>query len=698
MRIEQVKLYNFRIYKGEVEIIFNQKGNNNICLIAGKNGFGKTTFLTSLIWAFYGNLMSQVEDKYKTDIKNAGGYDKYRKTLINKTVFNEANENKYNNDLVEVEIHLVDVLIPSIPCKKVIIRRTYDLQSKKETLRILIDGHENELTKEIGYEVFINDFILPREIAKFFFFDSEKIVSLAEAKTSTELKTLSKAYSEVLGIKKYEDLKLSLNALLTKLRRRGISKIEKSKLDELVSIETDLTNLIQLNTEQQETINEQIVQIKNRTDEIQEKLIREGNDITLEELNTLIQDKKHTQAEIDQLKNELKKLYEILPVVIGGNALKKFINQLNTETDHQSKQLNQTALIEELNTFTSSLLKEIHIKKLDAKIQAKIEKAAQQIIANKTKINHKTIDPILLDYDEETSRSILATYQYIKDSFKIHFQTLVKKEKDLRLNFTRISNKIKQAELKKSNPYAKELNLEKGELNTQLFALTEKKEQLIVEQTELKIKFTSNQKVLSEYEKNFKLVATDQKKYKVTEELLVKISELTKKIKEEKKYALEKAIHAGLKQLMHKDQFVNKIEVRIENEIMDIDLFDTNQQLINKESLSKGEQQLYATALLKALVDESGINFPVFIDSPLQKFDKEHSNNIIKQFYPNISGQVVLFPLLEKELTETEYDLLKPNLSGVYLIENNNEGSTVNPYNIDELFTQFNTQQHVYSN
>ena len=41
-----------------------------------------------------------------------------------------------------------------------------------------------------------------------------------------------------------------------------------------------------------------------------------------------------------------------------------------------------------------------------------------------------TIDPILLDYDEETSRSILATYQYIKDSFKIHFETLVKKEKE----------------------------------------------------------------------------------------------------------------------------------------------------------------------------------------------------------------------------------------------------------------------------
>ena len=63
------------------------------------------------------------------------------------------------------------------------------------------------MTKEVGYEVFINDFVLPREIAKFFFFDAEKVVTLAEAKSVSELRSLSKAYSEVLGIKKYEDLK-----------------------------------------------------------------------------------------------------------------------------------------------------------------------------------------------------------------------------------------------------------------------------------------------------------------------------------------------------------------------------------------------------------------------------------------------------------------------------------------------------------
>jgi hypothetical protein len=87
-------------------------------------------------------------------------------------------------------------------------------------------------------------------------------------------------------------------------------------------------------------------------------------------------------------------------------------------------------------------------------------------------------------------------------------------------------------------------------------------------------------------------------------------------------------------------------------------------------SLSMGERQMYASALLKALVDESDIEFPVFIDSPMQKFDRDHAENVIKEFYPNVSKQVVLFPLIHKELTESEFNLLKPKISKAYLIHN----------------------------
>ena len=80
MKIDQIKISNFRSYKGLVKVDFEDSSENrNITLISGKNGFGKTSFLTSLIWGFYGKLMSKVEDKYKHEIKNSGGYDKYLK-------------------------------------------------------------------------------------------------------------------------------------------------------------------------------------------------------------------------------------------------------------------------------------------------------------------------------------------------------------------------------------------------------------------------------------------------------------------------------------------------------------------------------------------------------------------------------------------------------------------------------------------
>ena len=148
---------------------------------------------------------------------------------------------------------------------------------------------------------------------------------------------------------------------------------------------------------------------------------------------------------------------------------------------------------------------------------------------------------------------------------------------------------------------------------------------------------------------------------------------------------------------MHKKDFISHVRVNIMDDVMDIDLLDTNDNIISKDTLSKGEQQLYATALLKALVDESGIKFPVFIDSPLQKFDKFHSKNIIQEFYPSVSNQVVLFPLLEKELSEKEFELLKPNLNKAFLITNVDGSSNLKGVKGDKLFNEFKKDKDVYA-
>jgi len=161
--------------------------------------------------------------------------------------------------------------------------------------------------------------------------------------------------------------------------------------------------------------------------------------------------------------------------------------------------------------------------------------------------------------------------------------------------------------------------------------------------------------------------------------------------KNEKSKSLSKRIKEGLDTLLHKKSFIKDVNVEMIGEDIDINLIDSRGNTINKDSLSKGEQQMYATALLKGLVDESNISFPVFIDSPMQKFDVDHSNNIVKHFYPNVSDQVIIFPLLKKEMSEDEFAVLLPNISKTYLIKNtHNEQSTFEEVtNKEDLFRIF---------
>jgi len=699
MKIDKIRFQNFKIYKGVNEIQFTPNSTKNISIVAGKNGFGKTTFLTSLIWVFYGRMMSEVEDKYRKDIKNAGGYDNFLKTLLNREIKSDFENNKTNSSIFFVEIELKDILIPSIPCKSVVIRRSYNLRTKLEVLSIFIDGLENELTKEVGFEVFINDFILPREIAKFFFFDAEKIVSLAEAKSKPELRNLSKAYSEVLGIKKYEDLKKNLETLLTKLRRDGASKAERKKLIELTDSESELVELIDFNQEKQANINREITNHKLNSDAIQEKLIREGNGVTLEELQKMKQERDVLKEESAEIKNKLKKLMDIAPLVIAGKKLVQLKDQLEFEQNSDRNSIDRKILAEELHSFSSILLDKLNSLNLDSSAKTKVEQALKETINDKEIVKKPVAHgKVLLDYNTEQFRNFEAVFNNIKGAFSSQFKAVVQEEKNNRMYASKVYQQIKNAEARKDNPLAQKLREEKKEAEDKITVLTLNKGKLIEEHDNLNTKLTSLRKVLSEYEKNFKLEETDQKKFEVTEKLLVKINSIIQKIKEDKKYSLQKSIMLGLKKIMHKNDFIYNVRVNVVDDVMDIDLLDKNEEIIDKDSLSKGEQQLYATALLKALVDESGIKFPVFIDSPLQKFDKYHSKNIIKEFYPSISEQVVLFPLLEKELSELEYDYLKPNVNKVFVIENHNNGSSFKPYPVDQLFTHLKQEQDVYAN
>ncbi|MCY4217096.1 MAG: DNA sulfur modification protein DndD [Flavobacteriaceae bacterium] len=660
MIIKKIKISNFRSYYNEVVIDFTSDADKNITLISGKNGYGKTSILTSLIWGFYGKLMSKVEEKYRLEIKNSGGYESYLRQQFNK---NQSRKKK-----LSVEIALSDILIPSIPCDKIIIRRSFNLTTLKEELEILIDETHNELTKKIGYETFINDFILPREIAKFFFFDSEKIVSLAEAKTKEELKSLSKAYSEVLGLKKYEDLKSNLKSLISTLKKRCIALIDFEKLASLNEEKTKKEKELELSNDTLSDTSISIENLKSKSDSLQEKLIREGNSITLDEFKSI---KKDYQSHSDQskvIRKKLKEHLEFIPFIISDQLFNILIGQIKSEMKSKNSSLDINTRTRILEIFKDTI-SDVHGAK-----KSRYIKTFQEEVS---KINRTKSVSFLLDFSDEVNRRILSVYDNVKNSFSKRYKFILEEEKENRFQMNKIQRKIKSFESKKSSPINEKLRIQKEEIDQEIENLLIKKGELTYSISESTKNLSNIKKRISEIENKQKVIGDDKKKILLTEKVLDRLSNITKRIKVDKKHLLEKSILNGLNSLMHKSNFIEKVNIELFENNMDIMLLDQNGNTIEKESMSKGEQQLYATSILNALVEVSGISFPIFVDSPLQKFDKEHSENIIKKFYPKISKQVVLFPLIEKELTRDEFKMMESNISSLYKIINEDGSSYI---------------------
>lgn len=704
MIIKSITLNNYRLYEGNNTIVFNNQDDKNICLISGENGFGKTTFLHSLIWCLYGRLMTEVEAEVRKDITN-NGYNSFLRGNLNnnaRTRFETMSENDKeqikrrgytpeNEHLKSmttyfVAIDFADVVIPSLPCTSLKVIRSYDMVTEKESVDILIDGIKNELTAEIGSEVFINDFILNKDIARFFFFDSEQIVALAETNTSAERKRLCSAYNEVLGVRKYEELKRNLENVRLRFRKKSSDLESRERLLALLERQSNIENEIEYVKQRASDYEKELASLRSEDEAIQLQLMREGNNATTLEIQRVESVIVSAKQKDEEYKKQLKTFIDYAPFAISGKLFKATRDQLEHDfklNEDKNLQLNKNLVVSDI---TSDLLLMLSKITLPQETSLTLQQEIQSIL-DKYKGDVSGEEPLLL-LQEQDFEEFIAVYNNVTTTYKAEFEHLADDYRKNKQILERNSRRLSNINNKESDELIKKIRCKKNDIE-KLISEKDKEIRLAHESLgTLTQEMATVSKLVSELSKKVSLDDSDAKKDKVAEQLIIELSTFLVSLKQEKKFSLERRIKGVLNNLMHKEDFIGKVEVIINGEDMDIELYTVDEKLINKDSLSKGEQQLYATSILKALVDESGIQFPVFIDSPLQKFDKSHATKIITEFYPQISKQVVLFPLLYKELTADEYEVMKPLVNATYLIKNDTTHSYLENVEIDNFISE----------
>lgn len=692
MIIKSIELNNFRIYRGLNKIDLTPDGERNIIIVSGNNGFGKTTFLMSLVWCLYGRNMEKVDDLYKKEIFEKGGYSKYIGNSLNSDAALNG-ESRFS-----VAVTFTDVEIPNITCTDITIIRSYDSATDvNDELEILIDGKENDLFNDKNEEeMFIRDYILPIEIAKFFFFDAEKIVSFAQINTQEQRTELSKAYAQVLGIQKYDELKKELEKLQYEYRKDSAKPQDKAELNELSTSIENGELFIEDSHQKISEKEEKIAELQYDLNELQEKLIREGDLMSIDKLNELKKKQGLYQKDVEEAQDALKDLYNYIPFGLAGNVVSLLATQLREEKAYKQNKLQ----LEGVEEKTDEILNDLDEARLgfnghiDFKVRSFYEQEIRRLILKHFYTDfdaEKYVDfQMLHDLTDMQYNDFLNLLARLKES-KSSFEELFNKYSRAKAELFSIDRQIREAEKNAESDYIQSLRSKKSDKDREVASLQQEIARLEVDIEQRKDNIKTARQRQEALSKKIDVSNKNKMVDHQASRLIHLIQSFLVRFKDEKKRSLENRLQEKLTSFLHKKELVHKVVVDIQGngEDVDINLYDTKDKKIDKGILSMGERQMFASALLGALVEETQLEFPVFIDSPMQKFDVDHSQNILTKFYPNVSKQVILFPLLMKELTEQEYSLIDDHVNKAYLIENTTTGShfiEVNPTNLFESY------------
>lgn len=183
MILERLVIKNFRQFKGEQEIIFSDNRDRNVTLVHAENGFGKTTLLNAILWALYGHKGLTPDFEGKDKLIHNGMAHAYR---------DRPNE-------LEAMVHLTfthDGERFMLSRAITLAEQMLDARKDKTCLETLHSSGQTTKLEGAQAQHSIQS-IIPEGIAKFLFFNGERIDELGLDKNRNQV---TEAIHQMLGL------------------------------------------------------------------------------------------------------------------------------------------------------------------------------------------------------------------------------------------------------------------------------------------------------------------------------------------------------------------------------------------------------------------------------------------------------------------------------------------------------------------
>lgn len=638
MIFENLLINNFGVYSGKQNFDLSTKEKKPVILIGALNGSGKTTFLQAIDFVLYGKFSNFF---YSQKLS----YENFLKKNINKNNYDEG-----------AQVELIFFRKYKGKNEKFKISRNWKAIGKKikEEFFVFIDDvYDEDITKD--WDNFV-DQILPSRVASLFFFDGEKIEQLADLEQSKGV--LKKAINSLLGLEIVDQLnidvdefqKRSVLQLKTNEEKKNINKLKK----EVDGFEDRIKEIDESIVKVEDELAKKAYDIRELNVELSQKGISYYEKKQEYEKELQVIDEKRTE-----INDELVKLASgDLPLLVVKKELAVMVEQSKSLLENQNKTDSQKKTNDLIDSISSFVLK----NSKDDKFTKNFEK----FVSDK-KINDTTIldnENLLPNLNYQDLNSLLNhNLDTAEKDIKKKINTINKLEEEYE-KISQLINKIPtDDEIKPLINKLKEHKKDEAKLTTKKNILDEQRGQINGPLIKINIELKK------EYEKKTSqdLVNLDKKRF-VDYSVRIKdvLSTFHVKALDFHIKRLEKLILECFKSLHRKKDFIKSI--KIDTSTFDLQIFEAKNVQVDTDILSAGERQLLAVAILWGLAKASSSAAPTVIDTPLGRLDSEHRLNLVEQYFPTASKQVILLST-DEEINQKYHKYMKPYLARSYKIE-----------------------------
>lgn len=689
MKLSNVKISNFRQYYKTLDIDLTTNDDKNIVIIGGRNGYGKTNFLISIVWCLYGRQIEKVDNNFKQEIKKEKNYDSFMLQSLNWTA------KKENQDTFSVSLLVSDIEIPELEklssnSESVVITRTFNVSSMYEELSISDPISKLEIFDDEADRInFINDYIIPIDAAKFVFFDAEKISEIANLSIKEEGSFINDALGKILGLDTYDTLIEDIDLYINNLKKEGAPKnlqeqiVDKEKAIELSDI--DIEKLEEENAEKLKDIDDLKKTIRQYNNLINQHSKQGNSSFDRESVLSELEKLKNKELELSERFNELS---EIIPLAILTGKLEEVDEHLELQGKNELSQNSFKENTEKIENFIELLFNKPP-EPDDSTMSFKDKNFYYEKAKNLgSKLFNENGDYQELEFEHDLNNSeknlIKDAISLVNGQSKDLFETTIEEFNATRIKIGELNKTLSKVDADLEDELILDYSSKK---ETADYTVTENNRKIGENNqqiSKLKGDIVRLNQQLSVLVKKVDINAHNKIKIKESQKYIETLNFFLEEQKSKHKESLEKTILSELKILMHKlgsdgnkSKFIEDVKVTIlaSGQGMKITLLDQDDNEIRKESLSSGEKQIYISCLIKAILNESIQSLPIFIDTPLGRLDEEHRDNITKKYYPALSEQVVLFST-NSEITPKRYKDISSNISKSYLLSN--DGANTN--------------------